>query len=244
MTDSTEPRVGTEDRATQEGDAPPSRRRVVGVLADPDRPIEIAEAIADGLLPRLLAEEIDDGVVWEVHTCTRPLAVGEEDMSEMLDAAARLLADETWDWAVYITDLPIRSDGRPVLADVCVDRGVATLSLPGLGMLALQRRTAAVVVRLVAALCGAAERTRVDRGVLHRHRATRRIAAVTSPIRSTSVGDGDGRERLHTPPVRGRIRLLAGMIHTNHPGRLLLGMSSAFGATVAASAFMIFNSST
>jgi hypothetical protein len=56
----------------------PRRTRVLGLLADPDLPAELAEGLA-GELPGLLRERVDDRVAWEVRVVCEPFATGEVD---------------------------------------------------------------------------------------------------------------------------------------------------------------------
>lgn len=246
MTD-TQAHSASEELPEPEGEASPTRR-VVGVLADPDRPAEIAQSLAKdsrlaGMLARRLDEELGEPVEWDVQVRVNAVAVDVRELPDVFDAADRERDEQGWDWVVYLTDLPIRAVHGPVLADLCLRRGVAALSLPALGGFALQRRAAMLMVRLVARLCGASDRCDDAPGVGGRVRRWA-ASAFAAPVHSTDAPDLDVDERLIMPPWRGRARLMAGMVRTNHPGRLLVGMPPAFAATVAASAFMIFNTST
>lgn len=242
--------MGTEGRpASSSSDAEQEqpRRRVVGVLADPDRPAELARSLADdGRLARRLGqrlEELDPSVDWDVQVRVNALVEPVGDLPDVFDAADRRRRAEEWDWVVYLTDLPVRTAGSTVVADVDPDRGTAAMSLPALGGIALNRRVTAVMVRLVAELSGTTTPTHDDHGS-RRLRVLRTASLLSAPVEIAQRPDRGVEQRLTMPGRRGRTRLLAGMVRANHPGQLVLGMATAYAATVAASAFMIFNSST
>ncbi|PVZ06863.1 hypothetical protein [Actinomycetospora cinnamomea] len=246
----TRPEVGADGHTASpspDAEQEQGRRRVVGVLADPDRPAELARSLAgDGRLARRLGQqlaELEPSVDWDVQVRVNALAEQLGDLPDVFDAADRRRRAEEWDWVVYLTDLPVRTAGSTVVADVDTDLGVAALSLPALGGIALHRRVTAVMVRLVARLTGTAAHAQGDPDSGLR-RVRRAASMLSAPVQPTDAPSRDVEQRLTVPGWRGRMRLLAGMLRANHPGQLLVGMATAFAATTAASAFMIFNSST
>lgn len=113
---------------------------LLGLLADPDLPAEIAWRLADEL-PDVLSREVSDGVAWEVRVvCDRFMAYEQGDAG-LLEAAGRRRTQEGWDLAVCLTDLPQRVGLRPVVADASLTDGVALASLPALGAQRLYQRT-------------------------------------------------------------------------------------------------------
>jgi hypothetical protein len=161
-------------------------------------------------------------------------------MSDVLDAVADHREREGWDAAVYLTEIPVLHDHEPVIADVSHERRAAAVSLPALGALRLRARAERVVAHLVVGLLEASTEDE-DAATAD---SSPRVARLLGSTRRREPEDPAIDERLTGPVVSGRVRLLAGMVRTNHPARLLGGMAAAFAATVAASAFMIFNSST
>ena len=69
------------------------RIRVLGLLADPDLPAELAEELA-GELPRLLQEHLGDRVAWEVRAVCEPFAAAEVDQGQLLAVARQRLGRE------------------------------------------------------------------------------------------------------------------------------------------------------
>jgi hypothetical protein len=114
----------------------------LGLLSDPDLPVELAEQLA-GELPELLAERLDNRVAWQVQVLSERFDLGDEE--RLLELAAQRRAREGWDLVVCLTDLPRRSGLRPIVAEASVSDGVALASLPALGARQLYERARALV---------------------------------------------------------------------------------------------------
>src|SRR5690349_16755032 len=87
---------------------------VIGLLADPDLPAELAGHLADAL-PRALARA-DGGRDWRATAQVVPLVAGHVgDEEPLLRAICDRKAAEGWDVAVGLTDLPRRAGTRAVV---------------------------------------------------------------------------------------------------------------------------------
>jgi hypothetical protein len=218
------------------------RTLVVGLLADPDTPAEVAATLVD-TLPDVLAAQVDDGITWDVRTMTHPVTASVQDPEEVLAAVADKTADTDWDLGVYLTDLPMQHGDQPILADLDHDRRVAGLSLPAFGPFLQHHEVRHAIVRLVADLTGTAD-AGLDHGQHHPSRLGRAIARTLQPVHAVEAGDGQHTRRYVTTPWRGRARLLAGMVRTNQPWRLVLGMRTALAAVLGSSAYLTLTNST
>src|SRR3954447_5498715 len=90
---------------------------LVGLLADPDLPAELAKQLADAL-PRALAQA-DGAREWLATAQVVPLVAGHVgDEEPLLRAISERKATEGWDVAVGLTDLPRRAGARAVVADL------------------------------------------------------------------------------------------------------------------------------
>src|SRR5690625_3111855 len=129
------------DEPAQEGLATTGRQHlVVGLVADPDAaPVEVARRLHRGL-PDALAEHFGEDTSWEVHISYEPLPSGTGEHDAMFDVGLERMRKLGWDLVVCITDIPIRSGHRPVVAEVSKARHTAVVSLPAFGAIRLSRR--------------------------------------------------------------------------------------------------------
>ncbi|WP_018333740.1 hypothetical protein [Actinomycetospora chiangmaiensis] len=215
-------------------------RTVVGLLADPDTPTEVASKVADQL-SSLLSDHVDRDIEWEVRTMTHPITASVQDPEQVLDAVADQAAEAEWDIGIYLTDLPIQHGDRPIVVDVDHHRRVAGLSLPGFGPFRQHEKVRNAVVRLVADLAGIAT-AGLDGGQDQPGQLAQTLGSPLNPVHVVEADEGRHTRRYVTTPRRGRVRLLAGMVSTNEPWRLLLGMRTALAAVLGTSAYLTINS--
>lgn len=76
------------------------------------------------------------------------------DLSQLITAGRRMLLDRCWQLVVCITDLPLQTARRPVIAHVSTTHGVAVLSMSALGPVAVRKRAAETIVRLIGHMLG------------------------------------------------------------------------------------------
>ncbi|GAB3146757.1 hypothetical protein GCM10027258_38920 [Amycolatopsis stemonae] len=210
---------------------------VVGLLTDDGLPRQVAGRIADGL-PDRLARDIGDETTWHVEHDTQALPLTAEGDIPMLSLARERRAEHGWDLLVLITDLPRRAGTVPIASDYNVDHGVAMVSLPALGALRLRKRARRLIVHLVRHLVArrAAKEADPPRGIFDR---LRDLVAPTRHIHGRGTAD----EHLALVGVRGRVRLLAGMIRDNRPWRLVPNLAGATAAAAATAAYGIITTS-
>lgn len=214
-----------------------TRTIVVGLLSDPDYPAELADVLS-AELPDLLARQADSEVRWDIRIDTDPITACVHDATEVLAAAEDQRRREGWDYAVYLTDLPMRTGWRPIVADVSRSRGVAALSLPSLGGLRLYRRVQRAVLRLIAELAGTTSTAPRQAGWWHGSR----VAEALHPVQRVRPDDAGVDDRFAASRIRGRAHLLAGMVRSNRPWRLVFGMARTMAAVLATSAFFLVSS--
>src|SRR4029450_3328465 len=126
---------------------------VLGLLAAPGLPTEIAEELAADL-PPLLAERVTDAVPWRLPALTEPEATHLTSGVDAIDLGRERMLRHGWDLAVCVTDAPLRIGRRPIVADASATHGVALISLPALGAMQTRRRARDAVIRLVDGLVG------------------------------------------------------------------------------------------
>jgi uncharacterized membrane protein len=215
----------------------------LGLVAAPGFPTDLAEQLAEEL-PELLTARVDDGVEWSIPTVTEPLLADPAHGGiEVIDVARERMRAEGWDMAVCISDLPLRIGRRPVVAHASATHRVALLSLPALGALHMHRRAQDAIVRLVDGLMGESLELNRRSGSDRRLRVARRLLELAAPIRRETADDDDDIDlRFVAAVVRGHLRLLAGMVRTNRPWRLIARLSRALAGALAAVVFALVTS--
>ena len=208
----------------------------LGLVAAPGAATELAGQLADEL-----PEALPDAVSWCIPVVTEP-DLPDRGGIETVDVVRERMRDEGWDLAVCLTDLPLRIRRRPVVAYASATHRVALVSLPALGALHIRRRARESIVRLVDGLVGESLELGSGDGPARRERVARRLKEMAAPVRRERPDDEDVDLRFVAAVVRGNLRLLAGMIRTNRPWRLIVRLSRALAAAVAAVAFALVTS--
>ena len=204
----------------------PDRR--LGLVADPDMPERVTRRLA-GDLPELLG---DEELSWAVDVDVDPVTAGRHNTRDILASTRERMDHNQWDYAICLTDLPVRANGRPVVAEADLDRDVAVVSLPALGGTQVYRRFKQVMLQMVDELTGR------DGGGENRYGLDSKLSRVLAPVeRQEHDGEHEADVRYTTTRRRGRLRLLSGMVRSNEPPKLIFGLRSALAAAVATSAF-------
>ncbi|MBL7256011.1 DUF2267 domain-containing protein [Paractinoplanes lichenicola] len=205
---------------------------VVGLVATPpDHPAEVVARLSGELADRL-AERVDADVRWIVRDGWGEVAPRRDGGAEaLLDDLVQRRADDRWDVAVCLTDLPLHSDGVPLVAQASARRRVAMVSLPALGWRQLQAVRAVVPDLVGRLLRDTGDQPMSSAG----HGSANRVAAI-----HRAVDDGDAGERRYVGSrLSGRVRLLTGMVRANRPGRALLGLSKLLVGAFGTAAFAL-----
>jgi hypothetical protein len=185
---------------------------VVGLLADPGLTHDLAEEL-EPELTALLRKRFPE-VEWKVVVEVEPLAGAVVGSGvDVVQVARRRMLTEHWKLVICLTDLPLHLGRRPVTAYASATLGVGVVSVPALGVVAVETRARRAVLRLVEGLLGESvtrrERTAGDRE--RRARIGRRLRELAFPVGRAYVQD-DRTVRFVTATGRGNLRLLAGMV--------------------------------
>ncbi|WP_225854866.1 hypothetical protein [Micromonospora sp. ALFpr18c] len=146
----------------------------------------------------------------------------------LLDDVARRRADDEWDVAICLTDLPLHAERVPLVAQTSARRRAAVVSLPALGLHQL-RAARLAVPDLVSRLLSDAPDQRVPPAGSAPAETARQVPAV-----HRMIGEADAGERRYVASgLIGRVRLLAGMVRANRPGVLCWACPSCWSARSA-----------
>jgi hypothetical protein len=203
------------------------RRVRVGLLADPGPPTDVAAALVPELAG-VLSAQVDDATDWVVSTESHEIPLDDRGLVPLESLSQEHRERQEWDVVIAVTDLP-RRVGTPVAAVLSARARCGMISLPGLGAVGVHRRARQAVVHLLQALTGRESGSDGGRPP---------VIPRFSPLRRVS-GEEDAEAHLELVGLRGRLRLLAGMVRDNRPWRLVPHLSSATAAAVATSAYAI-----
>jgi hypothetical protein len=204
----------------------------VGLMADPGAPESLAAKVAPGL-PDALAREVNAGVDWVVEASRGTLPLNPDGDVPLMESAESLRERNGWDVVVYLTDLPRFVDKRALICDVNVSRHAALVSLPALGAVRTRARVVGLAVKLIGRMAG--DTAWSGDGPLE-------MPGISSSACRRSSESGT-QSYLSAPGAAARLRLLAGMVVSNRPARLLRSLAGATAAAVATGAFGIFYAS-
>ena len=204
----------------------------VGLLADPGLPTELAEWLAEHL-PRALREAVSDEVGWHVTTRSEPIPLDGDGQVPITDLAREHRGAQEWDLLLVLTDLPRRIGTNPLASAFWPEVRAGLVSVPALGAVGVRSRAMAIALRLVGRLAGPV----LDEAGVSPARSTSPRRPVLDPTRPTPSDASEDGAELALVGLRGRLRLLTGMVRANRPWRLVPQLSSATAAAVATAAY-------
>lgn len=212
-------------RATVEPARDPSRPGItVVVLADPGRctlGAQGAQASLQQELTRMFGTA-------EVRVQPQLLGISEANTLEMSTPGALMNADEDVDVVLMLTEMPRRSGGVPLIAEVFPEQHSAAIAYPVVGVMSSKKRLTSVFMACVLRITGAGTEEDHQRYSLTWNEWTEATADTTAQLRANTV--------------TGVPRTIIGMVATNAPWRAAPKLSSAVAAACATGAFGIFYS--
>ncbi|HTK67201.1 MAG TPA: hypothetical protein VL595_32805 [Pseudonocardia sp.] len=218
------------------------RQIVVHLLADEGLPSTLAEWLVD-TLPSSLRARLHDGVQWQVEATTSVLRLNDDREIPAMEIADAHRDGRRGELVVLLTDLPRRAGTQPIASDFSTEGNVALVSVPALGAIRLRHRARRLVIHLIGHL------VEEDLGLdpePRRHsphgRLTGKLGDLLAP--TTHIRSRHEHVDMHLGLVglRGRLRLLAGMVRDNRPWRLVPNLASATAAAAGTAAYGLLTS--
>ena len=216
-------------------DTKPGPELVIGLLAAPGAASELTESLVGEIADRLAGQL--PGVRWRVEFVSDRLVQPPTDLSELVAAGRRMLLDRGWHLAVCVTDLPLQTARRPMIAHVSATHGVAVLSMPALGPVSVRKRTAETIVRLVGHILGDPAQAEGAERLPLAEAVSRRMRELGARTERGEHGAG-----FVARVVTGNIWLLLGMLRANRPWRLALRLMRVLVVAFAAGVFALVTS--
>ncbi|OMH23375.1 hypothetical protein BKD30_13420 [Tersicoccus phoenicis] len=209
---------------------------LIGIVADEGFAARIAASLTTAVEEAARAALGADSRI-SVEQVVESLPLNQEGKIPLVEAGSALRRRHGWDAVVYLTDLPRLSDTGPgLVGEFDHDSRIMLVSVPALGFIGVRRRARRVVregIRVVLA----AEVDELDPVVINNP-----LEARLAPVQRTSEVGADS-SVFELRGVRGYLELLAGMVRSNRPWRLLPSLSGALAAAAAVGAFGIFYTS-
>lgn len=209
-------------------------RAMVGLMADPGLPLALAKKLASSL-PELFEKKIDDSVQWHVESENYSLPLSSEGSVELTRSSSTVRQERGWDYMVYLTDLPKYILKEPMVATRNSAYGAGMIVVPALG-LGGARPVRRLLLQMISALHADSADQEPEGSPLS---VIDRVSTIDDGIEET-----DSQTTVETSRgLPGRLSLLAGMVRSNTPLKLLPSLSSAMAAAIGTAAFGIFYAS-
>lgn len=220
--------------------APGAKRRVtVALLADPGRPLRLARKVAPEL-PALLATALGDDVEWIVSAEEYWAPLDDAGVMHLAANVSDVRKERERDYMIYLSDLPRYELDEPVLATLNTSYGGGMVTVPALGLTGA-RSLRRLLVDMVAALHSESSDRSRDGGA---RSFLRRVATIDADLEGTGVEGSGSQDTVRTlRGVVGRLVVLAGMVRSSSPLRLVPRLSSAMAGAIGTAAFGIFYTS-
>lgn len=221
----------------------------VGLVPSPGHAERIIGDIAEDL-QQLFREQIDDEVTWQIKVVPDPLTGSDVETPELLDELDEWRTLHGWSYAISVTDLPIRRQERIVIGEASVERNLAWISVPPLGVLWIKKRVRAAILQMMNEMRwgrpqgdqehqetqdqsdpdSAQERDRTLDAMI-----SSRVAEHSIPSEQEATVD----VRYLAPQRLGHARLLAGMVYANRPWRLFPSFKTTVATAFATGGYML-----
>nr|WP_289216626.1 hypothetical protein [Halobacillus campisalis] len=210
--------------------------KTLGLITAPGYPDKVGERLQHEL-PDLLSYYVEESYQWEVEYSVDALTGVTENSEEVLQATMDKKAEEEWDFAICLTDLPLFKGKKPIVAEAYVEEDVALISLPGLGSTPMIKRVREAILQLVSEMYyGSSEEERKqaeerlqakddDEYKKLKNKNSKRLVGKRgferfSPIKRETPDEEESNIDVRftvNSPFSGAIRVLTGMVRSNRP---------------------------
>lgn len=211
----------------------------VALLADPGRPLRLARKIAPELAG-LLAAELGGDVEWVVSAQEYWAPLDSAGVMHLAASIAELRRERERDYLIYLTDLPRYELDEPVVATANAGYGGGMVVVPALGLSGTP-----ALRRLLVSMMHTVHSGSHDRGEPETPGSRlRRVATIDADPEGIAPEESASPDTVRTlKGGLGRFVVLAGMVRSSSPLRLVTRLSSAMAGAIGTAAFGIFYTS-
>ncbi len=206
----------------------------IGIVGTPGVSEAMLETLGAGLHEDLCRAFATD---WHVMTLVDIDVSPPVEVTDLLIRGREHLLEQQCHLVVVITDWPLKVGRHPVLSHASRAHGVAVVSLPAHGALALKTKSRRSMANAVSTLMGASVIQDLAESASARRPGRRRRTNARIRELGTPVSPHPSSVVFLARVVLGNLHLLAGMLRANQPWRLTLHLTrslAAAAATVAA----------
>lgn len=197
-------------------------RCVLGLIASPGYCERVAHDLEDALRG-YLAEEVDEDTDWQVEVVTDPLTGSDVDLGKVLEEVDSWIESRrAWDFAISLTDLPVRVRDRIIVARARPDRHIGVISVPSLGFIRVQDHVRAMILQMMQHFWQGS----TDEAGLWRKIGKEAAEQLDAP-------DVEGDVEYGLPGRAANLKLLGGMVYANRPWTLFPSFKKTISAAFA-----------
>lgn len=207
----------------------------VGLVVAP----ELAEQIACKMketLPEALRKHISHEIDWKVETVVDPLTGAAETVDKIFQEATTYRSNNTWDFIVCLTDLPIFHEKKVVAVDINEHLNISIVSIPAFGLSPFVKRIQKSIIYTLKTMNqteGAHSNVRKETSFhSNKNEITKLLkrSFPISPVRKMRLWmkeTGDVHTRIIiVPRFYGALYLLVGMTTANNPFKVMSSLTN------------------
>lgn len=238
-----------------EGSETPMEKLSLGIVTAPGLANQMSTKV-ETRLTDYLNQAFYHQVTWEVQIEVDQITGAAESAKEIMDQAVHMKKSYGWNLVISLTDLPIFHHRHVVLADVDLQRSVAQISLPSLGIMPSTTKVKKALIQMTYELyyrhhdeesaTFSKHQIGIEDSEMNQHVKDKlQHLFKLSSIHRETFQDEDGNDSIRFlvyPKASGVIKLLFGMTMANNPLSIMPSFKKVIGLAFATGSYMlIFN---
>ena len=212
--------------------------RRLALVTAPGIAADFVNKIKDELTAELKAE-LADGSDWEIDIFTDPLTGKTEFSEKIYTRIDEYLRENSLDYLISLTDLPLFYEDKPVVIDIDTTKGISMISLPAFGWRPMKQKIKNAIINTVSI---------IDKTADNEYHIKQEVHALNnlftfSKLKSSRGYIENSKEKhllfyMHSK-IGGMARLISGMTFSNNPYNLMQSLSGVTAIAFATGSFGI-----